>query len=366
MSGLQRFITYLYKYENDEKKENTGFAKIEIRGNMCRMEVHIRNVSVGKPECIVYLFTRSEKNIQGIPVGNITISRGNGDVRYSFETKELSNFGIGMEQVEGIFIPLGHNGYLASQWKEGEILEGRFRILEKKEVQPKEQPMSEETQPQNRQRENRSQVLPGQPERQVSEAKQETSPAQTFREEKETGSPVKREKASEEQTEVTTSRKSVGEQKSESSVHQESGEKEGAAAERETIRATEIPMEQFFDENGWEGVFRKLRLKLNVFYPFEGEKIECVRMELGDIHEFPKKYWYLGNNSFLLHGFFNYKHIIMGETTENGKKEYFIGVPGVFQNQERIMAAMFGFPEFRTAQNAEHKTGNFGYWYRII
>lgn len=136
--------------------------------------------------------------------------------------------------------------------------------------------------------------------------------------------------------------------------------------DEETLQATEIPMEQFFEQSGWEGLFKKLRLKLNVFFPFEGEEIECIRMELKDMQEFPKKYWYLGNNSFLLHGFFNYKHVILGELMENGRKEYFIGVPGVFQNQERIMATMFGFPEFRTAKNVGQKTGNFGYWYRVI
>ena len=30
MAGLQRFITYINKYENDEKMDNSGFAKIEI------------------------------------------------------------------------------------------------------------------------------------------------------------------------------------------------------------------------------------------------------------------------------------------------------------------------------------------------
>lgn len=89
-------------------------------------------------------------------------------------------------------------------------------------------------------------------------------------------------------------------------------------------------------------------------------------MQLNDLQEFPKKYWYLCNNSFLLHGFFNYRHIIFGERINEERKEYFIGVPGVFQNQERIMASMFGFPEFSTAKDAEYKTGNFGYWYRIL
>ncbi len=127
-----------------------------------------------------------------------------------------------------------------------------------------------------------------------------------------------------------------------------------------------LPMEEFFEENGWEGIFQKLRLKFQVFFPFEGKQIECIRLQLNDLQEFPKKYWYLGNNSFLLHGFFNYRHIIFGMTEEEEKKEFFVGVPGVFLNQERIMATMFGFPEFRTAKSAKYKTGNFGYWYRII
>ena len=38
MAGLQRFITYINKYENDEKQDNAGFAKIEIRSSICRRE----------------------------------------------------------------------------------------------------------------------------------------------------------------------------------------------------------------------------------------------------------------------------------------------------------------------------------------
>lgn len=30
MAGLQRFISYIYKYENDIKMQNAGFAKVEI------------------------------------------------------------------------------------------------------------------------------------------------------------------------------------------------------------------------------------------------------------------------------------------------------------------------------------------------
>lgn len=301
MAGLQRFIAYIYQYENDEKKEGAGFAKIELRGSICRMEVHLRTDSVRQPECTVYLFARNENLIQGIPVGNISAAKGTGDARYAFDTKALSNFGMDIEQMEGIFIPLEEGIFLASQWKEGRLAYGSFRVLgeEKQEEEPPSQ---------------------------SSGAKEEESP----------------------------------------SPEDDGIREEQAQGGGQPIQATELPMEAFFEEAGWEGIFRKMRLKLEVFFPFEGREIECVRMQLRDLQEFPGSYWYFGKNSFLLHGFFNYRHLIFGEMTEDGKKNYILGVPGVFQNQERIMAAMFGFPEFCTAKAAEHKTGNFGYWYRII
>ena len=42
MAGIKRFITYIYAYENGTKGINAGIAKVEIRGNECRIEVHLR------------------------------------------------------------------------------------------------------------------------------------------------------------------------------------------------------------------------------------------------------------------------------------------------------------------------------------
>lgn len=101
--------------------------------------------------------------------------------------------------------------------------------------------------------------------------------------------------------------------------------------------------------------------------PFSGdEHTLCVRLELKDLRQLPKAYWYLGNNSFLLHGFFNYRYLILGMTEEFGVKKWFIGVPGVFQNPERVMAALFGFPEFRSEKPSPINTGQFGYWYHYL
>lgn len=361
MAGLQRFITYIYRYENNAKKENAGFAKIEIRGTICRMEVHIRNINLKQLETTVYLFTRKADIMQGILVGNIAVSRGNGDIRYAFETKELLDFGITIGELEGIFIPFGEDVCLASQWKEGEIVQKRFRIMEKQ----KRPETDAHTVAEDRTEGSRGTASAGRSETTKSTVTADRAEGNhgtvTSGRSETTKATVAEEGEQEDRIETTADAAAPADKKlTTAQMQKESGK------QKRTIQATELPVEEFFEESGWEGIFQKLRLKLNVIFPFEGQEIECVRMQLNDLQELPKKYWYIGNNSFLLHGFFNYRHIIFGEMEEDGKKEYFIGVPGVFANQERIMASMFGFPEFRTAQNTEYKTGNFGYWYRII
>lgn len=104
------------------------------------MEVHIRNISMEPAEITVYLFARKAEIMQGVPVGNIAVSRGCGDVRFAFDTKDLERFGLSMNDMEGIFLPFQDSVCLASQWKEGTITRRQFRILD---------------QPQNREEEKR-------------------------------------------------------------------------------------------------------------------------------------------------------------------------------------------------------------------
>ena len=45
-------------------------------------------------------------------------------------------------------------------------------------------------------------------------------------------------------------------------------------------------------------------------------------------------------------------------------RELFLAVPGVYQKPEKVMAAIFGFPQFRTEKPCRQLEGTFGYWYR--
>ena len=89
-----------------------------------------------------------------------------------------------------------------------------------------------------------------------------------------------------------------------------------------------------------------------------------------DISRFPRKEWRVANNSFLLHGYHNYHHLLYIE--EDGK--VWLGVPGIFHEKEQIAAKSFGFPEFRRLTDADLKLEesekntyeDFGYWCRQI
>ena len=98
--------------------------------------------------------------------------------------------------------------------------------------------------------------------------------------------------------------------------------------------------------------------------------ITYEKIQRQDISRFPRKEWRIANNSFLLHGYHNYHHLLHIE--ENGKS--WLGVPGIFHEKEQIAANAFGFPEFRRLTDADIKlTENekntyedFGYWCRQI
>lgn len=66
------------------------------------------------------------------------------------------------------------------------------------------------------------------------------------------------------------------------------------------------------------------------------------------------------HNSFLLHGYYNYGHLIIDETVAEPR----LGVPGNYYEREQMVATMFGFPYFEPARDKDAiEAGTFGYYY---
>lgn len=102
-------------------------------------------------------------------------------------------------------------------------------------------------------------------------------------------------------------------------------------------------------------------------YPFEdNEIIFCVKIEPKDIGMLPKEVWPLSNNSFLMHGFYCYHHLIFAKLKNRYGTYYILGIPGIYHNRERFMARMFGFENFKSIRKRDLRQGDFGYWYLPI
>ena len=67
------------------------------------------------------------------------------------------------------------------------------------------------------------------------------------------------------------------------------------------------------------------------------------------------------HNSFLLHGYYNYRHLLLMRQEKSNQILYYIGVPGNFYEREKQVARMFGFESFEGTREPAWE-GDFGYY----
>ena len=127
-------------------------------------------------------------------------------------------------------------------------------------------------------------------------------------------------------------------------------EQEEPPTEEENVTATEVQQER--------------HMPGEPYTPFEdGDFFNCRKIKPGDLPCFSGKNCPLRQNRFLLYGYYNFGHLLLC-TKENGQQ--ILGVPGIYDQQERFMANMFGFPFFRKSREIQVPGRQGGYWYRLI
>ena len=105
----------------------------------------------------------------------------------------------------------------------------------------------------------------------------------------------------------------------------------------------------------------------------EESSVTYEKIDLSQIRDLPSPNWHLATNSFLIHGFWNYGYLVLKKDMEKGKKTLALGVPGIYERPEAVMAVLFGFPYFEVVsqemidlekeKNQEVKDGTFGCWF---
>ena len=313
MAGMKRFITYIYEYRDGKREKNVGFAKMEIRGTEYRLQVHLRGLSC-RGEYEVSLFTDQGEKLLLFPIGKLTVLNGSGDYATAWQAEKLKQYGCTFEELDGLAVTGGEAWYCLTRWTDKE---------------PGTAPM---------------QFAWWQEKRDLSDAETEAR-----------------------QKEIDKLDSTDGKDK-EGNIWKEKGKSaDGRMTEEpewqdESLRATEMTARNIFPQFSWEDLWGRLCASYPHFEVHGERESECVRMELKDLKELPGKYWYMGNNSFLLHGFFNYRYLVLGKMADGS---FFIGVPGIYQRQEHVMAAIFGFPEFLSCDTGKNQN-YFGYWYQIL
>ena len=122
---------------------------------------------------------------------------------------------------------------------------------------------------------------------------------------------------------------------------------------------------EFPKEDPAESLWNRLRAaypKVTAFECADGCEILVIKPQ--DIGLLPRENWVYGNNSFLLHGYYNYRYLILARLGKPGERgRYILGVPGHYGNNEKYMAAMFVFARFVRSPRQPPRDSRFGYWY---
>ena len=100
--------------------------------------------------------------------------------------------------------------------------------------------------------------------------------------------------------------------------------------------------------------------------PMDGMRRACCRMTLKDIEHLPEEFLKLKENHFLLHGYYEYHHLLFVKLASRYGERYAIGVPGEFCYRNQYMAENFGFYDFAPLEPGRRRGGSFGYWYTYL
>lgn len=121
----------------------------------------------------------------------------------------------------------------------------------------------------------------------------------------------------------------------------------------------DLMQEEFFEDK-WE----QLRHMYPTVHPFADER-QYLSITPRDFVILCSEYQKMVRNSFLLHGYYNYRHIILGKFNVGGVEKFYLGVPGVYYDREKMAAEMFGFEAFEGKQTPA-EPGSFGYYMKSV
>ena len=314
---MKRFIRYLYEYEGNQKKRNVGFVKVEQDGKETTISVHGKGLCGKSNEnisCYLIKLDSEMGNILFVPAGEIQ---------------------IGMISCGGCFCyteELIRAGYGKTEQSVGQTCEKKDDICGLGLGDPKE-----------------------------------AFYVALWNEEMYGDLDIARAKVFQE----FDSDKTAEESKSIKSIDEKEAEVETQFGDdEETENLEEEQPEKKEQETVEESSEKKDLKKDDRDIDLQNFRRQIMKIQRGEISILPRCEWKLANNNFLLHGYYNYRHLVLIDEGNQLK----LGVPGIYHEREARAAAIFGFPEFIAEADVNvtlepqerNENQQFGYWCRQV
>ena len=314
---MKRFIRYLYEYEGNQKKRNVGFVKVEQDGKETTISVHGKGLCGKSNEnisCYLIKLDSEMGNILFVPAGEIQ---------------------IGMISCGGCFCyteELIRAGYGKTEQSVGQTCEKKDDICGIGLGDPKE-----------------------------------AFYVALWNEEMYGDLDIARAKVFQE----FDSDKTAEESKSIKSIDEKEAEVETQFGDdEETENLEEEQPEKKEQETVEESSEKKDLRKDDRDIDLQNFRRQIMKIQRGEISILPRCEWKLANNNFLLHGYYNYRHLVLIDEGNQLK----LGVPGIYHEREARAAATFGFPEFIAEADVNvtlepqerNENQQFGYWCRQV
>ena len=349
MTDYSRFIAYIYEYVNGIKQYNAGFTKVEVRNGICKLQLMIKNTG-RESKVKVYGLVREDGWLLGILLGEGQTQRQRLDLRMMTNSEKIGGTDYSFRKITGLFIQGAEGRTYATAWDEEPIFLDKFVTeLPEKEVQASE---IEEI--------KTSEEIEKYEGSETSEEMEKYEGSETSEEVEKYEEPeVCEEMEKYEEPEVCEEIEKYEEPEvcKEMETYEEAQEGESNGCEKRQV--CEAPEADQKSER-WNMILHSFTRT----DPFSDEEIlECVQISPKDLMMICQEEWRLGRNSFLLHGYYNYRHLILGRTKDD---RWILGVPGVYERQEHFVASRFGFAGFKPAKSNTTEEKPFGYWCRVL
>lgn len=388
MADYKRLVSYIYAYPGGVRDKNVGFAKAEVRNGQFKLTVSVKGVYTDTPELFgVYVMVDGKKHQPGgftlLKTGTVMVNQGIGQYQDLFNPMNINQSGYTFEDINGIALARENEDFyrMFSLWEDC-ILNTEDITFAQPEAAAASNPVAQADSEEVSVKEQVNRTTGQEAERKSAEMSGNVRESETVRRNAEDVS----ENEVEDVVEAAVTSKPATPESAQSAGQQTDLQQETAQMKAQQVRAMEAVQELLFQNTNPQGTmpqntklqnakpqeempaFEKVFINRDFIDAFEDDYFyDCVEVTPELLKQLPIEDDAVVNNSFLVHGYYNFKHILFGKVCENDNNtRYFIGVPGMYCNRERFMASMFGFCNFKKSHRSDYSNPYFGYWYQEI